>query len=273
MDTYSIEMFNCVCCNFVSNNKSTLKRHTDTQKHEKCLLSYNIKQEKEAKEAKKDAELLLKRKEKQEKEAKKDAKEVELLLLKKQEKQEKEVKEVELLLLKKQEKEAKEKEKENKNNAIDWRDLYYKNIKDIINFNWKLEINGNHFFSNLLIAIVTNEKLNCVRFKNNKYEMWEETDNGYIWNNKSFDEEYDFNDIAHRLKDIMYDCPLISSYNHKMNFIAYDLDKDHVNTILKGIINKILNGDGQKVLINRHKEYEKYNEKVLKEREPIEESA
>lgn len=301
-----INEYKCVVCNYNTTDKRNFQRHTESAKHNKCVELFNKNKEKDAKNAEllqkelekkqeketKKAELLQKAFEKKQKELLKEQKEIAKnadLLEKKLIKQQKDAEiliEKEQRALKNAKREAKQAKQEEKQElkeiakiakekaliedaiAIDWNDCHYNNIKDILKFNWLKEIEGNHFFSNLLLAIVSNEKLNCCRMKDKKYEVWNRDE--CKWISSFMEDEYTFDDVAYRLLDMMYDCPLLSKHKNRKEFLAYDLCKVKGNPLLKGVIRKILGGNGAEVLALREEEINYNNEKALDEREEVE---
>ena len=291
-------------------NKNVELFNKNKEKETKKAELLQKKQEKEDKELAKNAELLQKKQEKEDKELAKNAELLQKALEKKQKEEDKKQKEIaknadllekklikqqrdaEILIEKEQralknaKREAKQAKQEEKQElkeiakiakekaliedaiAIDWNDCHYNNIKDILKFNWLKEIEGNHFFSNLLLAIVSNEKLNCCRMKDKKYEVWDR--NECKWISSFMEDEYTFDDVAYRLLDMMYDCPLLSKHKNRKEFLAYDLCKVKGNPLLKGVIRKILGGNGAEVLAKREEEINYNNEKALDEREEVE---
>jgi hypothetical protein len=235
-------VFSCINCNYETDDKSKWERHLLTKKHNTIDLTKNekIQLQKEKLELQKKKLELQKIKEEnkrikeEQKELRLNKKEQEHLALQHLKLEEKRIAQEKLLELQKNKmeqkriKEEEEKEQkrikeetkrikeEQKNNPINWDDLVYDNIKTDISFNFKSMIlhKNSYFFEELLISILKNPKLRCMRFKDNDLELFNEE-----WKTHMFpdddDLKYDINDVLERLKEIGSEFSDAIKYKHQ----------------------------------------------------------
>jgi len=136
-------------------------------------------------------------------------------------------------------------------------------------FSWVKEAIGNHFFSNLLIALKRNTKTYNVRIINKQVEKWERLDgDAGNWYSKCPMEGnmYDFSDIQRYLKDLAYNCPLLKKYHNQLGIHCNDLENKPTYI---GECKRILEGREEYVLQQRQQQNEQNDERVLAEREHI----
>jgi hypothetical protein len=195
-------MYNCEKCLYETDDKSKWERHVKTKKHNSVDVIKNekIQLEKDKLEYKRIQLELQKEK----------------LELQKNKMEQKRIKEEEEKEQKRIKEETKRIKEEQKNNPINWDDLVYDNIKTDISFNFKNMIlhKNSYFFEELLISILKNPKLRCMRFKDNDLELFNEE-----WKTHMFpdddDLKYDINDVLERLKEIGSEFSDAIKYKHQ----------------------------------------------------------
>jgi hypothetical protein len=251
-------MYNCEKCNYETDDKSKWERHIKTKKHTTIDLIKNdkLQLEKEKMEYKRIQLELQKDK----------------LELQKNKMEQKRIKEEEEKEQKRIKEETKRIKEEKKNNSINWDDLVYDNIKSDISFNFKSMVlyKNSYFFEELLIAILKNPKLRCMRFKDNDLEIFNEEWKTHMIPDDD-DLKYDINDVLERLKEIGSE--FSDAIKHKHHYGLACNGSITPNIRLKTLIQIIKNASvGFDFFYEQVKEKEeKYQEKILKERETLEE--
>lgn len=251
-------VFNCEKCLYETDDKSKWERHIKTKKHNTIDLIKNdkLQLEKEKMEYKRIQLELQKDK-------------LELQKNKMEQKRIKEEEEKEQKRIKEEEKRIKE---EKKNNPINWDDLVYDNIKSDISFNFKSMVlyKNSYFFEELLIAILKNTKLRCMRFKDNDLELFNEE-----WKTHMFpdddDLKYNIEDVLERLKEIGSEFSDAIKHKHHYGLACNGCITPNIR--LKTLTQIIKNASvGFDFFYEQVKEKEEqHQEKILKERETLEE--
>lgn len=291
-------VFSCVNCNYETDDKSKWERHLLTKKHNTIDLTKNekIQLQKDKIQMQKDKIELQRIKEEnkrikeEQKELRLNKKEQEHLALQHLKLEEKRIAQEKILELQKnkmeqkrikeeeekEQKRIKEEEKrileEKKNNPINWDDLVYDNIKSDISFNFKSMViyKNSYFFEELLIAILKNAKLRCMRFKDNELELFNEE-----WKTHMFpdddDLKYDINDVLERLKEIGSEFSDAIKHKHHYGLACNGCITPNIR--LKTLTQIIKNASiGFDFFYEKVKEEnEKKHDKIMKEREPLEE--
>ena len=264
--------FNCEKCNYETADAGNWDKHIKTKKHNGLSLTKSITPIQEAKleqqRLRDEAKIKLER-DKMEQKRILEEKRIELQKDKLEKKRIKEEEEKEQKRIKEEEKRIKE---EKKNNPINWDDLVYDNIKSDISFNFKSMVvyKNSYFFEELLIAILKNPKFRCMRFKDNDLELFNEE-----WKTHMFpdddDLKYNIEDVLERLKEIGSE--FSDAIKHKHHYGLACNGCMTTNVRLKTLTQIIKNASvGFDFFYEQVKEKEEqHQEKILKERETLEE--
>jgi hypothetical protein len=192
---------------------------------------------------------------------------IELQKNKMEQKRIKEEEEKEQKRIKEDEKRIKE---EKKNNPINWDDLIHDNIKSDISFNFKSMVlyKNSYFFEELLIAILKNPKLRCMRFKDNDLELFNEE-----WKTHMFpdddDLKYNIEDVLERLKEIGSEFSDAIKHKHHYGLACNGCITPNIR--LKTLTQIIKNASvGFDFFYEQQKEKEEEREtKIMKDRESL----
>lgn len=290
-------VFSCINCNYETDDKSKWERHLLTKKHNTIDLTKNekIQLQKDKLELQKN-KIELQRKKEENKRIKEEQKELrlnkkehdhlalqhlkleekrmaqeKLIELQKNKMEQKRIKEEEEKEQKRIKEETKRIKEEEKNNPINFDDLVYDNIKTDISFNFKSMIlyKGPYFFEELLISILKNPKLRCMRV-NDDLEIFNDEWKTHMIPDDN-DLKYDIEYVLERLKDIGSEFNDAIKYHHQYG-IACNMPLN-AGVRLKTLKQIIKNASiGFDFFYEKLKEEDEQKQnKILKEREPLEE--
>lgn len=263
--------FKCDKCNYETADAGNWDKHIKTKKHNGLSLTKSITPIQEAKleqqKIRDESKIKLER-DKMEQKRILEEKRIELQKNKMEQKRIKEEEEKEQKRIKEETKRIKEEEK---NNPINFDDLVYDNIKTDISFNFKSMIlyKGPYFFEELLISILKNPKLRCMRF-NDELELFnDEWKTHMIPDDDDF--KYDIEYVLDRLKEIGSEFNDAIKYHHQYG-IACNMPLN-AGVRLKTLKQIIKNASiGFDFFYDKLKEEDEQKQnKILKERETLEE--